>query len=106
MSYQDFLSERELDQENDCFGNHPVYSIDNKEEPKIQNQQQSLISIQIEIGDNQAKELKIDSIDDVDKSINNFCKENNLPKEAKNSIKNLLLEEIEKKIMQCKSYYI
>jgi len=106
MSYQDFLSERELDQENDCFGNHPPFSIDNKENPKIQNQQQSLISIQIEIGDNQAKELKIDSIDDVDKSINDFCVENNLPKEAKMSIKNLLLEEIEKKINQCKSYYI
>ena len=49
-------------------------------DPKIKNQQQSLISIQIEIGDNQAKELKIDSIDDVDKSINDFCIENNLPK--------------------------
>ncbi len=106
MSYQDFLSDRELKQENDYFGDHAAYSIDNKEDPKIQSQQQSLISIQIEIGDNQAKELKIDSIDDVDKSINDFCIENNLPKEAKASIKNLLLEEIEKKITQCKSYFI
>jgi len=106
MSYQEFLSDRDLNQENDYFGEHAEYSIDNKEDPKIQNQQQSLISIQIEIGDNKAKELKIDSIDDVDKSINDFCVENNLPIEAKASIKNLLLEEIEKKITQCKSYFI
>ena len=106
MSYQDFLSDREINQENDYFGDHAVYSINNKEDPKNQNQQQSLISIQIEIGDNQEKELKIDSIDNVDKSINDFCIENNLPKEAKASIKNLLLEEIEKKITQCKSYFI
>ena len=106
MSYQDFLSDRDLNQENDYFGDHAAFSIDNKEDPTIKNQQQSLISIQIEIGDNQAKELKIDSIDDIDKPINDFCIENNLPKEAKASIKNLLLEEIEKKITQCKSYFI
>ena len=106
MSYQDFLSDRELNQENDYFGERAAYSIDIKEDPKIQSQQHSLISIQIEIGDNQAKELKIDSIDDIDKPINDFCIENNLPKEAKASIKNLLLEEIEKKIVQCKSYII
>ena len=82
------------------FQEHQTYSMDNKDEDN--NNSEPFIKVEINIGNGQIKELNINSIDDIDKSIDDFCIENNLPKEAKKPIKKLLLEELNKKIPECK----
>ena len=82
------------------FQEHQTYSMDNKDEDS--NNSEPFIKVEINIGNGQIKELNINSIDDIDKSIDDFCIENNLPKEAKKPIKKLLLEELNKKIPECK----
>ena len=98
-------NKQKLDIEEDpYFQEHQTYSMDNKDEDN--NNSESLIKVEINIGNNQIKELNITSMNDIDKTINDFCIENNLPKEATIPIKNLLIEELDKKINQCKLYFI
>ena len=102
MSFQNIsLNQESSNQDDDFIKDNQAYSIDTKNEDS-QNKQQSLINIQINLGDGKIKELKIDSIDNIEESINDFCIENNLPIEAKKPIKNLLLKELNKKISECK----
>jgi hypothetical protein len=58
------------------------------------------------LGNNKIKELKIRSMEEVDEDISIFCNENNLPQEAIPSIKNLILDSLNKKILQCKFYIL
>ena len=103
-SHNNTYSQAELNLEEDTyFREHQTYSVDNKDEG---NNSKSLIKVEINIGNNQIKELNIFSMNDIDKSINDFCIENNLPKEAEEPIKKLIIEEIDKKINQCKLYFI
>ena len=107
MSYGLCLSDRDkesIKQEDTYFKENQTYSLDNRDEEY--NEGQSLIKVEINIGNGEIKELNIYSMNDIDKSIDNFCTENNLPKEAKIPIKNLLLEELNKKISLCKFYII
>ena len=107
MSYANSLLNRDkesIKEEDTYFKENQTYSLDNKEEEC--NEGQSLIKVEINIGNGEIKDLNIYSMNDLDKSINDFCIENNLPKEAKIPIKNLLLEELNKKISQCKFYII
>ena len=109
MSYQNSSSDKEQDLNKDeddtYFKENQTYSLDTKYED-YNNINPSLIKIEINIGNDQIKELNINSMENIDKSINDFCEENNLPKEAKLPIKNLLLEELNKKITQCKFYFL
>ena len=107
MSYVHGLSERDkesIKEEDTYFKENQTYSLDNRDEEY--NEGQSLIKVEINIGNGEIKDLNIYSMNDLDKSIKDFCIENNLPKEAKIPIKNLLLEELNKKISQCKFYFI
>ena len=107
MSYTHGLSDRDKDsikEEDTYFKENQTYSLDNRDEEY--NEGQSLIKVEINIGNGEIKELNIYSMNDLDKSINDFCLENNLPKGAKIPIKNLLLEELSKKISLCKFYFI
>jgi hypothetical protein len=45
-------------------------------------------------------------MNELDKSIDDFCIENNLPEESKVPIKDLLLKNINEKISKCKLYLI
>ena len=109
MSHQNSSSDKEQDLNKDeddtYFKENQTYSLDTKSED-YNNINPSLIKIEINIGNDQIKELNINSMENIDKSINDFCEENNLPKEAKLPIKNLLLEELNKKITQCKFYFL
>ena len=82
---------------------HHTYSMDNLEESSTEN---SLVKVEINLGNNNVKELNIHSMNDIEKEIDDFCRENNLPKETKIPIKNLLLEELNKKIKKCKPYFL
>ena len=100
--------EQEANKEEDedtYFKENQTYSLDNKDED-YNNINTSLIKVEINIGNGIIKELDINSMDDIDKSINNFCLENKLSKEAKIPIKNYLLDELNKKISQCKWYFL
>ena len=104
MSFQNSLSSGEHDscKDNTYYPEDQTFSMnDNKEEDSHNSQ---LIKIEINIGDGIIKELNIYSMDDIEKSIIDFCKENNLPEEAKTPIKNLLIQELNKKITKCKLY--
>ena len=104
MSLQNSLSSEEQDscKDSNYYPEDKACSIDgNKEEESLNSQ---LIKVEINIGDGIIKELNIYSMDDIEKSIIDFCKENNLPEEAKKPIKNLLMQELNKKIAQCKLY--
>ena len=103
-SHNNTYSQTDLNLEEDTyFQEHQTYSLDNKDED---NNNKSLIKVEINIGNNQIKELDIISMNDIDNTINDFCIENNLPKEAEESIKKLIIEELDKKIIQCKLYFI
>ena len=102
-NHNNTYNKKELNVEEDPYFQHQTYSMDNKDED---NNNESLIKVEINIGNNQIKELNITSMNDIDKSINDFCIENNLPKEAEIPIKSLLIKEIDKKINQCKLYFI
>lgn len=88
--------------ENDIF-EAQLYSFDTKEENSSINY---IFKVEINLGNNKIKELKIRSMEEVDEDISIFCNENNLPQEAIPSIKNLILDSLNKKILQCKFYIL
>ena len=81
------------------FQKNPEKSMNEIEDKQINN---SLIKIEINLGENNIKELNISSLNNLDQSIKNFCKENNISKDAESTIKKLLMDELNKKIEQCK----
>ena len=109
MSYQKSASSKEHEaykekDEDTYFKENQTYSVDNRDED-YNNINSSLIKVEINLGNGIIKELDVNSMDDIDKSINNFCLENKLSKEIKIPIKNYLLDELNKKISQCKFYF-
>ena len=109
MSFQNssFSEDDEPDtsRNNSSYKNDKISYMDYKEK-ESDKKNKSLIKVEMNIGDGIIKELNIYKLDEIDKSINDFCIENNLPKESKAPIKDLLLQEINKKITQCKLYLI
>jgi hypothetical protein len=61
-----------------------------------------LLSVDIKIKENDIKNIRINSVDEIDDKINIFCKENNIPMNAKKYIQNVIIQELNKKINQCK----
>ena len=62
----------------------------------------TLISIDIQLDENNTKKFELNSSDDLEQKLNLFCKENNLPDSAKNYIHNSILEKIAQDKIECK----
>ena len=52
----------------------------------------TLLSIDIQLDENNTKKFELNSSDDLDNKLNAFCEENNLPDSAKKYIHNSILE--------------
>ena len=65
-----------------------------KENPIKLNEEEksSLISIDIQLDENNTKKFELNSSDDLNNKLNAFCEENNLPDSAKKYIHNSILE--------------
>jgi hypothetical protein len=83
-----------------------AYMDNNNKEKESQKKDNYLFKVEINIGDGIIKELNIYKLNELDKSIDDFCMENNLPEESKVPIKDLLLKNINEKISKCKLYLI
>ena len=68
-----------------------IKNKDNKEESSI------LLSIDIQIDENNSKKFEINSFDEFDKKLNSFCKENNLTESAKKYIIDSTMKQIHRK---------
>ena len=78
-----------------------IKNKDNKEESSI------LLSIDIQIDENNSKKFEINSFDEFDKKLNSFCKENNLTESAKKYIIDSIMKQIHrKKYKKCKNKLI
>ena len=62
----------------------------------------TLLSIDIQLDENNTKKFELNSSDDLDQKLNSFCEENNLPESAKKYIHNSILEKISKNKIECK----
>ena len=60
----------------------------------------TLLSIDIQLDENNTKKFELNSSDDLDQKLNSFCEENNLPESAKKYIHNSILEKISQ--IECK----
>lgn len=65
-----------------------------------------LLSVDIKIKENDIKKIEINSVNEIEDKINHFCKENNIQMNAKKLIQNVIIQELNKKILECKSYII
>ena len=68
----------------------------------INEENNPLINIDVNLGENISKKLTIYSNDDIDKKIHDFCLINDLPSEAEKPLHSLLFKELNSKISQCK----
>ena len=62
----------------------------------------TLLSIDIQLDENNIKKFELNSSDDLDQKLNSFCEENNLPESAKIYIHNSILEKISQNKIECK----
>ena len=62
----------------------------------------TLLSIDIQLDENNTKKFVLNSSDDLDQKLNSFCEENNLPESAKKYIHNSILEKISQNKIECK----
>jgi len=62
----------------------------------------TLLSIDIQLDENNTKKFELNSSDDLDQKLNSFCEENNLPESAKKYIHNSILEKISQNKIECK----
>ena len=62
----------------------------------------TLLSIDIQLDENNTKKFELNSSDDLDQKLNSFCEENNIPEPAKKYIHNSILEKISKNKIECK----
>ena len=62
----------------------------------------TLLSIDIQLDENNIKKFELNSSDDLDQKLNSFCEENNLPESAKKYIHNSILEKISQNKIECK----
>ena len=62
----------------------------------------TLLSIDIQLDENNTKKFELNSSDDLDQKLNSFCEENNLPESAKIYIHNSILEKLSQNKIECK----
>ena len=62
----------------------------------------TLLSIDIQLDENNTKKFELNSSDDLEQKLNSFCEENNLPESAKKYIHNSILEKISQNKIECK----
>ena len=62
----------------------------------------TLLSIDIQLDENNTKKFELNSSDDLDQKLNSFCEENNLPESAKKYIHNSILEKLSQNKIECK----
>ena len=62
----------------------------------------ALISIDIQLDENNSKKFELSSSDDLEQKLNLFCIENNLPDSAKKYVHNFILEKIAQNKIECK----
>ncbi len=79
--------------------NFSLFSLKNSESEENAS---PLLSVDIKIKENNIKNIKINSVDEIDDKINLFCQENNIPNNAKKYIQIVIIQELNKKIAQCK----
>lgn len=84
--------------------NISLTSLKTLESQKINNS--PLLTIDIQLKENNIKKININSVDEIDDKINEFCKDNNISSNGKKYIKNILLQELNKKISKCKFHFI
>ncbi len=75
-------------------------SLKTLESQKIKNS--PLLSIDIQLKDNDFKKISLYSVDEIDDKINKFCNDNEISSNGKIYIKNILIQELNKKISNCK----
>jgi len=61
-----------------------------------------LISINIQITNDDIAKLKIYEGDDIEKNVKKFCREHNLPSTAENIINQQVMNELDNQINECK----
>ena len=94
---QSFMKENEKDKSFKSI-------INNKDKQKDSS---ILLSIDVQMGENNSKKFEINSFNEFDKKLNSFCEENNLSDSAKKYIFNSIMEQIkEKKYEECKNKLI
>ena len=69
---------------------------------KKQNEDTPILSIDIQIDENNSKKFEINSFDELDNKLNSFCEENKLPESAKKYIYNSIMEKINQNQNQAK----
>ena len=79
--------------------NFSLFSLKNSESEENVS---PLLSVDIKIKENNIKNIRISSVDEIDDKINLFCQENNIQNNAKKYIQNIIIQELNKKIAQCK----
>ena len=62
----------------------------------------TLLSIDIQLNENNTKKFELKSSDDLDQKLNSFCEENNIPESAKKYIHNSILEKLSQNKIECK----
>ena len=62
----------------------------------------TLLSIDIQLDENNTKKFELNSSDDLDQKLNSFCEENNIPESAKKYIHNSILEKLSQNKIECK----
>ena len=62
----------------------------------------TLLSIDIQLDENNTKKFVLNSSDDLDQKLNSFCEENNIPESAKKYIHNSILEKLSQNKIECK----
>ena len=62
----------------------------------------TLLSIDIQLDENNTKKFELNSSDDLEQKLNSFCEENNLPESAKKYIHNSILEKLSQNKIECK----
>lgn len=65
-----------------------------------------LLFIDIQLKENNIKNISLNSVDEIEDKMNLFCKDNNISTHGKKYIKNILLEKLNKKISDCKFHFI
>ena len=62
----------------------------------------TLLSIDIQLNENNTKKFELNSSDNLDQKLNSFCEENNIPESAKKYIHNSILEKLSQNKIECK----
>ena len=84
--------------------NNPSEFEDNDSfKSKKQNEVAPILSIDIQIDENNSKKFEINTFDELDNKLNSFCEENKLPETAKKYIYDSIMEKINQNSDKCKN---